>query len=215
MVLKRIRNKIKEIRLMRQWRLKNPHNYTTMMHSFDINCVEVGRYTYGALTVYTFNNDNKLRIGNFCSIGPYVQFILSADHNTKTISSYPFKTKVLNLGKEGLSKGDIVIDDDVWLGANVIVLSGVHVGRGAIVAAGAVVDRDISPYSICGGVPAREIKKRFSDKVIGKLMKIDYDHLDKGTIRQKMTHLYTPLNDQNVDELIEGLTKEEGKTDNI
>lgn len=215
MILRKILYKINEIKLMYKWRKKNKHNYTTMMHSFNINCVEVGRYTYGALTVYTFNNDNKLRIGQFCSIGPYVQFILSADHNTKTISSYPFKSKILEAGKEGISKGDIIIDDDVWLGANVIVLSGVHIGRGAIIAAGAVVDKDIAPYSICGGVPAREIKKRFSDNIIDKLMEIDYDYLDKDTIGQKINHLYTILNDENVDEVIKGLKNREENGNNI
>ena len=178
----------------RHWRERNAHNYTDAMNVFPLDCVSVGQYSYGGLKVLAFNNDAKLKIGSFCSVGPEVCFNLSADHYTNHISTYPFKVKMLYSSLfEGFSKGDIVVDDDVWIGYGATIMSGVHIGQGAIVAAGAVVTKDVPPYAIVGGVPAKVIKYRFGAEMIEKLLKVDYGKLSKEDIEKHIDELYKEL----------------------
>ncbi len=177
----------------RKWRLRNSHNSTNAVHAFFIDNVQVGNYTYGGIDVLTYNRENKLTIGHFCSIAPGVKFILSADHYTDHVSTFPFKAKIIGSELlEGISKGNIVVEDDVWLGMNSIILSGVHIGQGAIVAAGAVVSSNVEPYAIIGGIPAKEIKKRFSDDKILELMALDFSKLTPDIIRKNIDQLYAP-----------------------
>lgn len=177
------------------WRKLNPDNFTNAEDLFDPTCVEVGRFTYGGLRVLTYNKNNKLKIGNFCSIAQEVMFVLSADHYTDHISSYPYKVWVLKEEQEGVSKGDIVVEDDVWIGFRSIVLSGVHIGQGAVVAAGSVVTKDVPPYAIVGGVPAKIIKYRFEPQMIEELLKVDYSKLTERMIKEHINELYTDLED--------------------
>ena len=137
----------------RKWRKLNPNNFTNAEDLFDPSCVYVDDYTYGGLRVLTYNKTNKLKIGRFCSIAQNVMFILSADHYTGHISSYPFKVKIMEADQEGISKGDIVVEDDVWIGYGATIMSGVHIGQGAVIAAGAVVTKDalrVSSIFFCG-----------------------------------------------------------------
>ena len=137
-------------------------------------------------------------IGHFCSISDNVKFIINNDHPTDHISTYPFKTRILHDKPEAVSKGDIVVQDDVWIGLNATIMSGVEIGQGAIVAAGAVVTRNVPPYAIVGGVPAKVIKYRFEQDVVDKLMRIDYSQLDETFISDHLETLY-----QSVDKSIE------------
>ena len=171
------------------------HNHTGAVNCFDMEKVSVGNYTYGGIDVLDFGTSSKLKIGHFCSIAPNVFFCLGADHMIDTISSYPFKVKVLGETNEAISKGDIEIEDDVWLGYGVKVMSGVKIGQGAVIAAGAVVTKDIPPYAIAGGVPAKVIKYRFAEDDIKKMLKIDYSQLDEDMIRTHINDLYEPLED--------------------
>ena len=93
---------------------------------------------------------------------------------------------------EAISKGDITIDD-VWIGFRATILSGVHIGQGAVVAAGAVVTKDVPPYAIIGGVPAKIIKYRFSPEVIEQLLKLDYSKLTDDMIWERIDDLYNSL----------------------
>lgn len=185
--------KIKKKIFQRKWRKRNEHNYTGAVNCFDMEKVSVGNYTYGGIEVLDFGTSSKLKIGHFCSIAPNVFFCLGADHKINTISSYPFKVKVLGEANEAISKGDIAIEDDVWLGYGVKVMSGVKIGQGAVIAAGAVVTKDIPPYAIAGGVPAKVIKYRFAEEDIKKMLEIDYSQLDEETIRMNIDALYVPV----------------------
>lgn len=179
----------------RKWRKMNPNNFTNAEDLFDSDLVSVGDYTYGGLRVLTYNKHNRLYIGRFCSIAQEVMFVLSGDHYVNHISTYPYKVWLLKEKNEGVSKGDIVLDDDVWIGFRATIMSGVHIGQGAVIAAGAVVTKDVPPYAIVGGVPAKIIKYRFSEDIIQELVKIDYSNLDEKMVREHINELYNDLED--------------------
>lgn len=99
--------------------------------------------------------DGPSYVANTTSIAQNVTFLLDVEHYTKHLSTYPFRVKILETEKtESFSKGDIIVEDDVWIGYGVILLSGIHIGKGAIIAAGSIVTKDVEPYSIVAGVPA-------------------------------------------------------------
>jgi len=182
-----------------QWHAHNTHNETYPVCWFDMTKVSVGKRSYGPLTVYApSTGSEKLLIGNYVSIGPDVKFILASEHPFTGISTFPFKVK-LNLTKfEAQSKGDIIVDDDVWIGANAIINSGVHIGQGAIIASGAVVVKDVEPYAVVGGNPARLIKYRFPQSIRKQLLNFDFGNLDEQAIVQNVEDFYAPLTTKNI-----------------
>ncbi|MDY9919646.1 MAG: Vat family streptogramin A O-acetyltransferase [Proteiniphilum sp.] len=122
---------------------------------------------------------DKLIIGKFCAIGSNVQFIMNgANHKMDGISTFPFNIfgrnwSVITPTPEQLPfKGDTVIENDVWIGYKTTIMPGVNIGNGAIIAAHSVVTKDVEPYSIVGGNPAKLIRKRFTDEQIKKLLNI-------------------------------------------
>lgn len=179
----------------KKWRKKNACNKTIAANMFDMDQVTVGKYTYGAIRVLNYGNGQQLKIGNFCSIAGETMFILNADHYVDTISTYPFLVQMglEGIAREGVSKGDIVVDDDVWIGYRSTILSGVHIGQGAVVAAGAVVAKDVPPYAIVGGVPAKVIKYRFPPEIIEELMRVDYSKLTEQDVASHTKELYEKL----------------------
>lgn len=169
-----------------------------MANDFPIDKVLVGKYTYGEIEALIFDKKSKLIIGSFCSIGPHVSFVVSAEHNMKALSTYPFRTKLLsdNIDADGMGKGNIVVGDDVWIGCGAIFLSGVTIGQGAVIGAGTVVTKDVPPYAIVGGVPASVIKYRFNDeKIIENLKSIDYSSIDISMLREHENDLYNEITD--------------------
>lgn len=184
---------VKSNKLKRNWRKKNSVNDTHAMNQFNFDNVSVGRYSYGGLNVVDFCDSHKLIIGDYVSIAQNVTFLLNGEHYVNHISSFPFKVKVMGEQAEAFSKGDIIVDDDVWIGYGATIMSGVHIGQGAVIAAGAVVTKDVPPYAIVGGVSAKVIKYRFSPEIIEKLMNIDYSKLDKAIVEKNMDKLYEPM----------------------
>lgn len=128
---------------------------------------------------YPINHD-RLMIGKFCSIACGAKFIFnSANHTLSSLSTYPFPLffEEWGLKREEVTdswdnKGDIVIGNDVWIGYEAVIMAGVTIGDGAIIGTRAVVTKDVPPYTIVGGVPARLIRKRFPDETISELLKI-------------------------------------------
>lgn len=191
-LLKKIKYEIKRI----IWRRRNKHNFTQMANEFDFSIVTVGKRSYGRLNVLSFAGKGHLQVGNFVSIASNVWFLLDVEHHMNHISTYPFKVKLLGTEKaEAFSKGEIVVDDDVWIGFGATILSGVHVGQGAIIAAGAVVTKDVPPYAIVGGVPAKIIRYRFEPELVKELQRIDYSQLDEQSIQDHLEELYEELTD--------------------
>ena len=174
-----------------RWHKMNPDSDTIPMNSFDFERVSVGKHSYGELNVVDFGGTSKLIIRKYVSIAQNVTFILNAEHYTDHISTYPFKVKLLKMEKnESFGKGDIIIDDDAWIGYGSLILSGVHIGQGAIVAAGSVVSKDVPAYAIVGGNPARVIKMRFEKSTVNELMKIDYDKVDVEFVNNNLDYFY-------------------------
>ena len=188
-----LKTRIKQYLFAKKWRRLNENNGTYAGTLFDSNLVDVGEKTYGVLNVLMHNKNSKLKIGSYCSIGPDVIFLLSSDHNGNHISTFPFKVKMGLADYEAESKGDILIDDDVWIGCRAVILSGVHVGKGAIIAAGAVVTKDVPPYAVIAGCPAKVIKYRFDDEIIKRLTKINYENLSDDFIKQHINDFYKEI----------------------
>lgn len=196
MILKVLIRKCRLRNLNKKFQRRNKNSDVYLARETDIGLVKVGKFTYGSIDALVSNDNAKLIIGNYCSIAPKVAFILSVDHYTSHISTFPFKVKALGIAEtEGVSKGNIIIDDDVWIGYGSAILSGVHIGQGAVVAAGAVVTRDVPPYAVVGGVPARVIKYRFSKDVIQELLRVDYGKLTKEMVEKHIDGLYEELKD--------------------
>ena len=128
---------------------------------------------------YPINHD-KLIIGKFCSIACGAKFIFnSANHTLSSVSTYPFPIffeewglNIKDVAAAWDNKGDIIIGNDVWIGYEAVIMAGVTVGDGAIIGTRAVVTKDVPPYTIVGGVPAKPIRKRFDNETLDELLKI-------------------------------------------
>lgn len=197
MMLSWIITKYRNIMCRRLWRRLNSHNFTYVenAHDFPIEKVSVGKLSYGSLYVKSYGADIEyLEIGDYCSIAQGVKFILGGGHPMDTISQYPFKAICFGQKIIAFSKGKIVVENDVWIGTDVTILSGCTIGEGAIVAAGSIITKSVEPYTLVGGNPARLIRKRFDDDLISYLLKIDKPKLlDKLVEAGKTDLLYKEL----------------------
>ena len=167
--------------------------------------IEIGEYTIyndfvrdprdfeknNVLYHYSVNGD-RLKIGKFCSIACGAKFLFtSGNHSMQSLSTYTFPIFHEEWGLDAKdirsawdNKGDIVIGNDVWIGYVAVILSGVTVGDGAIIGARAVVTKDVPPYTIVAGVPARPIRKRFDEEVIAKLQALRWWDWDEEKIKR-------------------------------
>ena len=143
--------------------LDNPHNFEkNVLYHFDF----IG---------------DQLIIGKFCAIASDVKFIMNGrNHPLNYFTTYPFAifghAWENTMSVEGTSKGDTIIGNDVWLGYNALIMPGINIGDGAIIATNAVVTKNVEPYTIVGGNPAKLIRKRFSDEVINLLLELQWWH---------------------------------------
>lgn len=157
--------------------------------------IEVGDYTIyndyvndprdfeknNVLYHYPVNND-KLIVGKFCSIACGAKFMFtSGNHTMKSLSTYTFpiffdewELDPVNIRDAWDNKGDIVIGNDVWIGYEAVIMQGVTIGDGAIIGTRALVTKDVPPYTIVGGAPAKPIKNRFSEEIIAKLLEMKW-----------------------------------------
>lgn len=185
-----------------RWRIRNSHNKTEVGHVFPMGKVSVGNGTYGMLNVRTFSNDDEhLSIGNYCSIAENVYFILGGDHRYNTISTYPFGKLMVDGRTEAVTKGPIIVEDDVWIGFGTVVLSGVTIGRGSVIGAGSVVTKDVPPYSIVCGVPGKLVRYRHDQTTIDQLTKLDFRQLNALEIKEHIEELSTGLDGKTSEEI--------------
>lgn len=154
--------------------------------------------TYGitADNVRAFRHDDQIVIGKYCSVAEGVRFILSGEHNHQSVSTFPFVdryTKKKLSYKDTHTKGPIEVGNDVWIGFNALILSGVKIGDGAVIGAGSVVATDVPPYAIVVGNPCHVKKYRFSEMQIAMLLRIAWWNWPDELIRERIADFYGSL----------------------
>lgn len=177
---------------LRRW--FNPHNQTRLYLADLIarrpGQVIVGAYTYGRPKVRFAVSGSNLSIGRYGSIADGVEIMLGGNHRTEWVTTYPFPAlprlwpESVGLDGSHVSRGDTVIGHDVWLGSQSLILSGVTIGHGAVVAARAVVTKDVPPYAIVAGNPARVVRYRMSEEHIAALLRSEWWLLPEAEVRR-------------------------------
>lgn len=204
-----IGSKVKKILINKQFRKKNRHNKISLnldsTYKIDLKKISVGKCSYGTINVRMYGNSNeKLEIGNYCSIAPNTLFLLGGNHNYKNLSTYPFKNKLIDENViESKTNGKIIIEDDVWIGINAVILSGVKIEKGAVIGAGSVVTKDVPAYAIVAGNPAKIIKYRFEKDIIEKLKLLDMKKIEISP--ENLELLYTEIDEKNIDKILKEL----------
>jgi acetyltransferase-like isoleucine patch superfamily enzyme len=173
--------------------------------------MHLGRYSYGTPTLIWESQDAQLFVGNFCSIAHRSVFYLGGNHHTNWVTTYPFGhihqdtfPKFPGHGHPS-TKGHIVLGNDVWVGDYAVIMSGVKIGDGAVIANNSHVVKDVEPYSITGGNPAKHIKYRFTKEQIEKLLEIKWWNWDENKINE-----FSPLLcNEDIDTFINLATKTE------
>lgn len=192
------------------WRRRNRHNHTRPGTLFPIDTVQVGFRTYGVLNVCNFdseNRENRLVIGDYVSIAGDVKFLLNERHQLRTATTYPLRTRLFGrqFACDASAQGPIVVEDEVWIGYGATILSNVRIGKGAVIAAGSVVTRDVPPYATVGGVPAKTLRIRFSPEVVERLLRIKLAKIPEETIRENIDLFYREIQKPEDLEAIEAL----------
>jgi len=150
---------------------------------------EFGKGTYGIPKVYDWGEGSTLRVGAYCSIADGAQIFLGGEHRTDWVTTYPFPVfweAAMGIQGHPRSKGDVIIGNDVWIGTEATLLSGVKIGDGAVIGAKSVVVKDVPPYAIVAGNPARVIKMRFDDDTIARLLRVKWWEWDNARIERAL-----------------------------
>lgn len=151
-----------------------------------------GKGTYGSPQIYSWGEEATLRIGSYCSIAKGVQILLGGEHRMDWVTTYPFSVyckSAKHIIGHPKTKGDVIIGNDVWLGIESMILSGVTIGDGAVIGARTVVAKDVPPYAVCSGNPGCAVKMRFSDAVIEKLLSIEWWNWEAERIEKALPFL--------------------------
>lgn len=146
-----------------------------LSHNPKFRHFSIGKWTYGNPEVIRWKDGGHLTIGKFVSLAGGTTIMLGGDHTTSFVSTFPFKDlwrSAVKLPGRETTKRDVAIGNDVWIGRNSLILSGVNIGDGAIIGAGSVVTKDVHPYAIVAGNPAKMIRYRFDEKTIERLLKM-------------------------------------------
>lgn len=162
---------------------------------------------------YPYVNNDKLIIGKFCSIASGAKFLFNGgNHKSDSFVNYPFVIfpelwdAGLKVNESWNNKGDIVIGNDVWIGFEAVIMAGVTIGDGARIATRAVVTKNVAPYEVVGGVPAKTIKKRFDEETIALLDQLKWWDQSDGWIKKHIPELMN-ADQQLLRQLIETLKK--------
>lgn len=177
----------------------------------------IGKHTYGIdhNTIIGATQTSSVRIGNYCSIAPDVRILAHVEHPMHMPSTFPFRTLMFKLqtksdqvlNPDAVTRGPVTIGHDVWIGQNAIILSGVSIGNGAVVGAASVVTKNVDPYAVVAGNPARLVKYRFSPDMIERLQLINWWDLPDESI----SHLEDYFYNQDINAFIDAVLLEKNK----
>ena len=149
---------------------------------------KIGKHSYGELEVRAFTPEAQLVIGDYCSFSQGVRILLGGEHNLHWVSTFPwqqiFPNAKIRDGDVAPKSDNVFIGNDVWVGTDVLIMAGVTVGDGAVIGAGAVVTKDVLPYMVVGGVPAKVIKSRFGMDEIEFLLELKWWNWDRDKIER-------------------------------
>jgi acetyltransferase-like isoleucine patch superfamily enzyme len=164
--------------------------------------VEWGERTYGAerIQVFQWGEGAKCKLGKFCSVADNVKVFLGGDHKVNWITTFPFNNATS-------THGDIIIGNDVWLSHGVTIMSGVKIGDGAIVAANSHVVKDVEPYTIVGGNPAKYIRHRFEGRIIDALLELKWWDLEAHVVSEIQDGLCSEPNYDTIQSWIQKYSK--------
>jgi len=177
------------LKLLRHLR-RNPAGETRLHLADEIRRwrFSIGDYSYGRPRIVYAETGAPLTIGRYCSIADRVEIFLGGNHRTSWVTTYPFD----NLPRlwrpqpaaerSHVTRGGVAIGNDVWIGAGAVILSGVTIGDGAVIGAQAVVPRDVAPYAVVAGNPAREIRRRFDPDTIAALVETAWWELPRASV---------------------------------
>lgn len=164
----------KRLSRFHRFRIWKKYGDETKYHFCDSH-FSIGNFTYGIPHIAVYDPNAHLHIGKYCSIANGVTIMLGGQHHSEWASTYPFykRTDIFNnaIGMKDIPARDTHIGNDVWIGRNATILSGVNIGDGAIIGACAVVSKDVPPYAVVVGNPAKIIKYRFNDETIKGLLR--------------------------------------------
>ena len=211
-MIKNFLKKFKKKKIYKNYFLKD-----NLKKEIDANLAKVGKWSYGKPKIFRWDWESVLIIGNFCSLGPDIDFYMGGNHRVDWISTSPLAatqfhdtfTKSKNIKNFNSSKGDILIGHDVWIGGKTTILSGVKIGTGAVIAAGSMVVNDVEPYTISGGNPNKFIRKRFEDNLIKKLLDSKWWNLSD----EQINNLSSSLLSDNFDEFFNKIKDIKKNTD--
>jgi acetyltransferase-like isoleucine patch superfamily enzyme len=184
---------------LRQW----PHGRRLSPLATLRGDVRVGKYTYVSSYADIRGIGSATRIGNYCSLARGVKIMSSGQvHSVESISTFPFYLLDHDLKRADfmVRKGDVVIGNDVWIGADAIVLPGVRIGDGAVIGAGAVVTKDVAAFQIVAGVPAKPVRMRFSAPVCAAIAASRWWERDYRELKPFIHHLYAagPIGEEDI-----------------
>jgi acetyltransferase-like isoleucine patch superfamily enzyme len=206
-ILNGIKNKVKKF-IIRGKRETKPTLVKNAFFTKDFPAYEkydIGCFTYGNPIIMHWGEEATLTIGKFCSIAGDVKIFLGGNHRVDWISTFPFSVlneyfpESKNILGHPSTKGDVIIGNDVWIGQGTSIMSGVRVGDGAVIGAYSIVTKNVEPYSIIAGNPAKFIKLRFDEHIISELLKISWWNWPI----EKVKHEIQYLCNENIDIFIE------------
>jgi acetyltransferase-like isoleucine patch superfamily enzyme len=199
------------LNLFKKKHTKNFFLKDNLKKEININLAEVGDWSYGNPKIYRWDYISKIKIGKFCSLGPDVKLLIGGGHQIDWITTSPLSADTFNnsfpncsnIKNFAVSKGDLIIENDVWIGAFATIFNGITIGNGSVIGAGAVITKDVSPYSVVIGNPQKEIKKRFSKKKIKILEESKWWELNNNQLNEISPYLLS----ENFDGFISTLKK--------
>ena len=196
-ILRALARAIQKRNFEKEWRRRNPHNETKIGdRQFPMEVVRVGKGSYGTIVIQSLyvTSAEKIEIGNYVSIAPNVTFLLGVNHQLDTATTFPFYSKLIKRSSiDAISKGPIKVEDEVWIGTGAMIFSGVTIGKGAIIAAGSIVTKNVAPYAIVGGNPAKVIRYRFSEEIIKILLPIFFVDFPSDWIKKNIDIIYKKI----------------------